>query len=83
MPQGLGMRYSLSNPTPYVMPSSTLYSPIVDDARVEELYRQLRAILKELDNSLTDEEIEVALARTLILAQREKKNKFPPPKLEH
>lgn len=43
------------------------------DERIEQLYGQLRSILRQLDAELNDEEVDTALARLLVLAQREKR----------
>jgi hypothetical protein len=59
------------------LPSPSKPTGKMSDERTEELYAQLRSILRELDPELTNEEIETALARTLLQAQREKKMKFP------
>lgn len=48
---------------------------VVDDTRLEEIYAQLRALIRELDPDLSDDDVEAALTRMLYYAERERRLK--------
>lgn len=55
---------------------------LVDEARLAEIYRQIRGLVRELDPELSDQDVDAAVTRLFFYAQREKKlmQDSPPPK---
>jgi hypothetical protein len=46
---------------------------VVDETRLEEIYANLRVLIRELDPELSDDDVEAAITRLFFYAEKEKK----------